>query len=207
MEDLIMSIKKDVELACRRAYTRGIQTGSGGNVSARIPGTDHMVVKPSKVSLIECDPETLIITDFDGNLVEGSLPPTREAVLHGWLYKKFDRIGAVVHTHSPWAISWSFTRKDLPNITMHTQLKLGCPIPVRFFSSPKGVLKEEMPEVYALFEKEPSLAAFILGAHGVVAVGENIIEAEHTAELIEETAQVAYLHQMGSKLGMFPEDK
>lgn len=204
MENLILSIKKDVEIACKRAYARGIQTGSGGNVSARIPGTSNMIVKPSKVSLVDCDPETLIVTDFDGNLVEGSLPPTREAVLHGWLYRKFDSIGAVVHTHSPWAIAWSFTRKDLPNITMHTQLKLGCPIPVRFFSSPKGVQKEEMPEVYGLFEKEPTLSAFILGAHGVVAVGENILEAEHTAELIEETAQVAFLHDMGERLGMFP---
>ncbi len=204
MEDKILNLKKQVELACRRAYTRGIQTGSGGNVSARIPGTDHMIVKPSKVSLIECDPETLIITDFDGNVVEGKLPPTREAVLHGWLYKKYEKIGAVVHVHAPWAIAWSFTKKDLPCITMHTQLKLGCPTPVRFFSSPKGVLKEEMPEVYGLFEAEPELSAFILGAHGIVAVGKDIIEAEHTAELIEETAQIAYLNEIGKKLNIVP---
>ncbi len=191
-------VKKQFMEAARRAYQRGIQTGNGGNISARVPGEPLMVVKPSGKSLIDCTPETVIMTDFDGKVVEGNGKPTRESVLHGELYKNLPGVGGVVHTHSPWSIAWSFTGRDLPLLTLHTQLKLACPIPVRFFASPKGVLKEEMPYALELFAAHPNLTAFIMGAHGIVAVGPDVLEAEHTAELIEETSQVACLHEMGA---------
>lgn len=205
MDNGLEKVKEQFAEAARRAYQRGIQTGNGGNISARVPGEPLMVVKPSGVSLLDCTPETVIVTDFDGNLVEGNRKPTRESLLHGELYKNLSKVGGVVHCHSPWAIAWSFTGRDLPLLTLHAQLKLGTPIPVRFFSSPKGVLKEEMPAVLGLFEAQPDLSAFIMGAHGVVAVGPDVLEAEHTAELIEETAQVAYLHALGSRLQLLPE--
>jgi L-ribulose-5-phosphate 4-epimerase len=189
--------------AARRAYRRGIQTGNGGNISARVPSEPLMVVKPSGVSLIDCTPETVIITDFDGNLVEGKRKPTRESVLHGELYKNLPKVAGVVHTHSPWSIAWSYTGRELPLLTLHTQLKLACPVPVKFFASPKGVLKEEMSIVLELFAEHPDLTAFIMGAHGVVTVGPSVLEAEHTAELIEETAQVAYLHEIGARMNFF----
>ncbi|MDI6870821.1 MAG: class II aldolase/adducin family protein [Bacillota bacterium] len=204
MSDALQIAKAQFVEAARRAYTRGIQTGNGGNISVRVPGENLMVVKPSGVSLIDCTAENLTVTDFDRNIVEGTRKPTRESVLHGELYKHLPTIGGIVHTHSPWAIAWSFTRRDLPLLTMHTQLKLGAPIPVRFFSSPQGVLLEEIPEVLNLFTAKPDLAAFILGAHGVVAVGPDVLEAEHTAELIEETAQVAFLYELGTKLQIIP---
>jgi len=194
--------KEDLVEAARRAYVRGIQTGNGGNVSVRVPGESLMIVKPSGLSLIDCTPDNLTITDFDGKTVEGTRKPTREALLHGDLYRHVPALGAVVHCHSPWTIAWSFTRKDLPLITLHTQLKVRTPIPVLWFSSPEGVLKEEMPAVLALFEAKPDLSAFIMGAHGVVAVGPDPLEAEHAAELVEETAQIAYLHEVGAKLGI-----
>ncbi len=196
-------VKAHFAEAARRAYQRGIQTGNGGNISARVPGEPLMVVKPSGVSLIDCTPETMIITDFDGNVVEGNRKPTRESVLHGELYKNLPKVAGVVHTHSPWSIAWSFTGRDLPLLTLHTQLKLACPIPVRFFASPKGVLKEEMPMVLDLFAAHPDLTAFIMAAHGIVAVGPNILEAEHTAELIEETSQVACLYEAGARMNLY----
>jgi L-ribulose-5-phosphate 4-epimerase len=192
--------------AARRAYNRGIQTGNGGNVSARIPGEPLMVVNPSGVSLADCTMENVIITDFDGYVVDGKGKPTREWVLHSELYRNLPAVGGIVHTHSPWSIAWSFTGKDLPTLTRHTVLKLGAPIPVRFFSSPQGVKKEEMPIVLDLFAAKQDLSGFIMGAHGIVGVGSNVLEAEHTVELIEETAQVAFLYEMAVKLQMVPQD-
>ncbi len=202
MQAALQRAKEELVEAARRAYTRGIQTGSGGNVSVRVPGEPLMVVKPSGLSLIDCTPDNLTITDLDGKVVEGTRKPTREALLHGDLYRHLPSVGAVVHCHSPWTIAWSFTRRDLPLLTLHTQLKVRSPVPVRWFSSPRGVLKEEMPIVLALFEAQPDLSAFIMGAHGVVAVGPDPLQAEHAAELVEETAQVAYLHEIGAKLGI-----
>jgi L-ribulose-5-phosphate 4-epimerase len=193
------SIKKDLIEAAARAYRRGIQTGSGGNLSARLPGTDLMLVKTSGVSFIECTEENLVLTDFDAKLVAGKGKPTREALLHGVLYRNVPSIGGVVHCHSPWSIAWSLSKRDLPMLTYHSQLKFGAPVLTLDIDAPV-VPPEEMPRVLTGFEKYPNLPAFLLVAHGVVAVGKNVLEAEHVAEMVEETAQVAWLHEVGKKL-------
>jgi len=185
--------------AATRAYRRGIQTGSGGNLSARVPGKDLMVVKPSGISFIDCNQENLVVTDFDGKVVAGSGKPSREALLHGVLYRNVPSIGGVVHCHSPWAISWSFSKKDLPLVTHHARMKFGVPIATLDIDAPVVPL-EEMPKVISLFEKHPTLPAFLLVAHGVVAVGKNVLDAENVAEMVEETAQIAWLGEIGKKL-------
>ena len=71
MDEQVRKISEELVIACKRAYTRGIQTGSGGNVSARVPEKDLMIVKASGSSFIDSTPEGFVITDFDGNLVVG----------------------------------------------------------------------------------------------------------------------------------------
>ena len=63
-----------------------------------------------------------------------------------------------------------------------------------------AVLPEDMPRVVSLFEAHPTLPAVLLVGHGIVAVGENVLEAEHVAELVEETAQIAWLQEVGKKV-------
>ena len=87
METKVLEIAEKLVIASKRAYNRGIQTGSGGNVSARIPGTETMLVKASGGSLGDCTLEGFLITDFDGKLIKGNGKPTREALLHGYIYK------------------------------------------------------------------------------------------------------------------------
>jgi len=193
------SIKQDLVLACKRAYHRGIQTGSGGNVSARIPGEDKMIVKASGSSFEDSMIDGFVITDFDGNLLEGDGKPTREALLHGYIYRICPHVGAVVHVHSPYAIGWASTRKKLPRVTWHSKLKICADIPTLNIPSPM-VRKEDFPLVKEIFDQHPDLPAFLLVDHGVVALGKDPINAEHTAELIEETAQVAFLNALAKKL-------
>lgn len=201
MSDLTR-MKEELVLACKRAYARGIQTGSGGNVSARVPGQNLMIVKASGSSFADSTTDGFVITDFDGKLVEGSGKPTREALLHGYLYSICPWMNAVVHVHSPYAIGWGATRRDLPLTTWHSQLKLpGEVIPVLDIPSPM-VRSEDFPLVKALYDKTPDLPAFILADHGVVAAAGDAINAEHTAELVEETAQVAYLKAVVEKLAL-----
>jgi L-ribulose-5-phosphate 4-epimerase len=192
-------VEKDLIEAAARAYRRGIQTGSGGNLSARVPGKDLMVVKPSGISFIDCNQENLVVTDFDGKMVAGNGKPSREALLHGVLYRNVPSIGGVVHCHSPWAISWSFSKKDLPLVTHHARMKFGVPIATLDIDAPV-VPMEEMPKVTSLFEKHPTLPAFLLVGHGIVAVGKDVLSAENVAELVEETAQIAWLSEIGKKL-------
>lgn len=199
MNDNRKKISKELAVAARRAYTRGIQAGSGGNVSARIPGEELMLVKASGGSLGDCTEESFLVTDFDGKLVQGKGKPTREALLHGYLYRICPRVNAVVHVHAPYSIGWSQSSRDLPRSTWHAKLKICADIPV--LQVPAAMVRpEDLPMVEAIFRDKPDLPAFILADHGIVALGNDALEAEHTAELIEETAQVAILKAAVQKL-------
>lgn len=201
MNEETYKIAEKLVIASKRAYTRGIQTGSGGNVSARIPGTNTMLVKASGGSLGDCTPEGFIITDFEGNVVEGTGKPTREALLHGYIYKLRENVNSVVHVHAPYAIGWSSSKKDLPLVTWHSRLKMSADIPTVDVHA--GMVREEdVPMIEAMFAKCPDTPAFILADHGIVAMGKDPLAAEHTAELIEETAQVAILDRLVEKLGI-----
>ena len=197
--ELLMPVAEKLVTACQRAYTRGIQTGSGGNVSARVPGEDLMLVKASGSSFIDCTTDGFVITDFDGNLVEGTGKPTREALLHGLLYRLCPDVNAVVHTHSIYSIAWAATGEPLPRTTWHSQLKMSADIPT--LNVPAAMVKPEyFPMVEAIYRECPTLPGFLLVDHGLVATGKDPIAAEHQAELIEETAQVAFLKRMMKKI-------
>lgn len=197
----VYEIAENLVIASKRAYNRKIQTGSGGNVSARIPGTETMLLKASGGSLGDCTPEGFLITDFDGNLIEGEGKPTREALLHGYIYKLRPDVNSVVHVHSPYAIGWSSSKKDLPLVTWHAQLKIPADYPTLDIHAAM-VRPEDVPIVEEMFQKVPNIPAFLLADHGVVAMGKDPLEAEHTAELVEETAQVALLNKLVEKLGL-----
>lgn len=188
-------LKDEMILAAKRAYMRGIQTGSGGNFSARIPGEALMVVKSSGGSFADSDRQNLLVTDFNGNVVLGKGRPTREALLHGFIYSIAPNAGGIMHCHSPWSITWASTGKPLDEVTLHTQLKFGCPVEVLDIKTPV-VEEKDFVLIEKLFEKNPNLPAFILADHGIVAVGNSIINAEHNAQLVEETAMIAVLKKL-----------
>ena len=187
-----------LNMAAQRAYARGIRTGSGGNLSARDVEAGQMIVKASGGSFADCTSqgEGFVVTKLDGERLCSTDPkPTREVVLHGMLYTLLPKIGGVMHCHSPWAVAYAYRHDVLPMTTQHVKLKLGHDIPILNIDSPM-LLTEHVPLVRVLFEENPKLTAFILRGHGVVAIGKDIIEAEHTAELVEETAQIAFLREL-----------
>lgn len=199
--DEINKIKDQMIIAASRAYKRGIQTGSGGNFSARVPGEELMILKSSGGSFMDASRDNLLITDFDGQLVEGQGKPTREAKLHGLIYKIAPEVMGIMHCHAPWSISWASTKKPLSEVTLHTYLKFGCPIEVLDIHDPV-VEQKDFHLIEKLFEQNPKLPAFILVDHGIVAVGDSVINAEHNAELVEETAMIAFLKAIAKKLDM-----
>ncbi len=194
-------IYQDMTLAAHRAYTRGIQTGSGGNMASRIAGADAMVVKNSGGSFGDCTAEGKgwIATDYNGKPLEGENgKPTREWLLHATLLKALPEVGAIVHFHSPYAIAWAEEHNEIPLTTWHSGLKFGCPIPV--VDVPSAVVPAQaMDDIVKLFEENPALPGFVLRGHGLVAVGKTAVAAEHAAELIEETAQITVLEHLLKK--------
>jgi L-ribulose-5-phosphate 4-epimerase len=85
-----------------------------GNVSAVDRALGVFAIKPSGVPYDELSPEKMVIVDFDGNTVEGKLRPSSDTKTHAVLYKHWEKIGGIVHTHSTYATSWAQAQRDIP---------------------------------------------------------------------------------------------
>src|SRR3712207_4502042 len=87
---------------------------TAGNVSARVPGEDLLVIKPSGIRYDEITPENMVVTDLEGNLVDGELSPSSDTAAHAYVYKHMPEVGGVVHTHSTYATAWSARGEAIP---------------------------------------------------------------------------------------------
>ena len=178
--------------AAGKFYRLRYQMSNGGNLSVRIPGRSLMMVKGTDVAFDAVCSRTLVITDFDGNIVEGDIKPSKEALLHGAIYRAVPWANAVMHCHSPYATAWAANHDLLTFATHHSEMKLGGYVPV-FDTHSYAVPKEYFPEILKLFEERPEAKAFLLRAHGQVTLGKDMREAAYLAEQVEETAQIAAL--------------
>ncbi|MCC8060630.1 MAG: class II aldolase/adducin family protein [Clostridiales bacterium] len=185
---LIEEIKK----AAVKFYRLRYQMSNGGNLSVRIPGKDWMLVKGTDVAFDEVDAATLVVTDFDGTVVAGNRKPSKEALLHGAIYRANPSAGAIMHCHSPYATAWAATHDALEFSTHHSKMKLGGCVPV-FDTHSYAVPKEYFPMILKAFADNPEMNAFLLRAHGQVTTAKTMREAAYLAELVEETAQICLL--------------
>lgn len=85
-----------------------------GNVSAVDRNMGVFAIKPSGVPYEDLTPAKMVIVDFDGNTVEGALRPSSDTKTHAVLYKHWEDIGGIVHTHSTYATSWAQSQRDIP---------------------------------------------------------------------------------------------
>lgn len=85
-----------------------------GNVSAADRAKGVFAIKPSGVAYEDLSPEKMVIVDFEGKIVEGNLRPSSDTNTHAVLYKHWEKIGGVVHTHSTYATAWAQSHRDIP---------------------------------------------------------------------------------------------
>lgn len=85
-----------------------------GNVSAADRNLGVFAIKPSGVPYEELSPEKMVIVDFDGKIIEGDLRPSSDTLTHAVLYKHWEKIGGIVHTHSTYATAWAQALRDIP---------------------------------------------------------------------------------------------
>jgi L-ribulose-5-phosphate 4-epimerase len=173
---------------CRRAVAGGMQTSSGGNLSLRLPdGT--FLVKPSGRALADLAEADLLVLDGRGALLQGRGRPTREIPSHLAIYAAAERVGAVVHYHAPHATAFAVARRPLPLLTVHARRILG-EVPL-LPQAEEG--SEELAAALAAAFRTPAVRAVLLAGHGLVAVGTDLAEAQAAAELVEESARIAWL--------------
>jgi L-ribulose-5-phosphate 4-epimerase len=188
MEDLLE--KKDALIAtAKRCFDLRLQTNAGGNLSVRLDRAEAIVIKPSGIGFNECTRDNLQVVHLDGTIEPSPFKPSKDLDFHLDLYRIRDDIKAVVHCHSPWATGYASAGIEIPCLTVQTIEKIGrMPlIPL----SPQGGPQTDK-EISPVFEDSKVVAA-VLANHGTIGVGSNLIKAQYLAEIIEETAHIAFV--------------
>ncbi|MGR3502515.1 class II aldolase/adducin family protein [Pseudaestuariivita sp.] len=182
--------KKDALIAtAKRCFDLKLQTNAGGNLSVRLDDRDAIVIKPSGVGFNECTRENLQVVHLDGTVEPSDLKPSKDLGFHLDLYRIRDDIRAIVHCHSPWATGYASAGIEIPCLTVQTIEKIGrMPlIPL----SPEGGPQTDK-EISPVFQ-DRSIVSAVLANHGTIGVGPNLMKAQYLAEIIEETAHIAYV--------------
>ena len=192
------SLRKDVLEANLELVRRGLVLYTFGNASGISRDEGLVAIKPSGVPYEKLRPEDMVVTDLDGNVVEGSLRPSSDLATHLELYKAFPRIGGVVHTHSEFATAWAQARKPVPCFgTTHADYFRGA-IPVTEPMGPEDIAgdyeKNTGAAILTLFRKidYERIPAVLVANHGPFAWGADAAAAAHNAVILEQVARVAY---------------
>ena len=173
----------------------GLVVWTAGNISARVPGADLMVIKPSGVSYDELTADTMVVTDLDGQLVDGDRAPSSDTFAHAYVYRHLPEVGGVVHTHSSYASAWAARREPIPCVLTMMADEFGGPIPV----GPFALIGDDAigRGIVDTLAGSPS-PAVLMANHGVFTVGKDARSAVKAAAMCEEVAKTVHLaRQLG----------
>lgn len=185
-------LRSEVADAARRLNEAGLLIGTAGNVSAR--AGDLVAVTATGVVLGACTPHDVTVVDLSGEVVEGSLAPTSELELHLGVYadSPAGTVGAVVHTHAPFATAVACVLDELP-VIHYQQLALGGSVRVAPYATfGTAALADGVRQALE------GRSAALMANHGSVAVGTDLGKAVDNALLLEWLCQ---LHHRASALG------
>ena len=166
--------------------TKGLTTGTGGNISILDKEKKYFAISPSGIDYFETEPEDVVIMDLDGKVVEGERKPSSEWMMHLIFYKKRDDVEAVVHTHSRFSSTISCMRWDIPALHYYVAFA-GKTIPCAKYAS-YGT--QELAD--NAFEGMGEGKAALLANHGLITIGRSVKEAFLVAEMSEEMAEYYY---------------
>jgi L-ribulose-5-phosphate 4-epimerase len=181
----------------------GLVVWTSGNLSARVQGADLMVIKPSGVAYDELTPEAMVVCDFSGDVVEGSLEPSSDAATHGYVYRHMPDAGGIVHTHSAYATAWAVRAEPIPCVMTAMADEFGGEIPVGPFAL---IGDEEIGRGVVETVASHRSPAVLMRNHGVFCVDAGPREAVKAAVMCEDAARIVHLaRSMGPVEPLEPE--
>ncbi len=141
---------------------------TAGNVSARVPGHDLLVIKPSGVSYDDLTPENMVVCDLEGRVVEGRHAPSSDTEAQAYVYRELPHVGGVVHTHSTYATAWAARGEPVPCVLTMCADEFGGEIPV----GPFAVIGDDsIGRGIVDTLRESRSPAVLMRNHGVFTVG------------------------------------
>lgn len=212
---MLEQLKQEVYEANMLLPKYHLVTFTWGNVSGIDREKGLFVIKPSGVDYDKLTPDSMVVVNLEGEVVEGDYRPSSDTPTHVVLYNRFQEIGGVVHTHSPWATSWAQAGRGIPCYgTTHADYLYGQVPCVRTLT------KEEIETTYEkntgvlIADEFERLAvdyiatpAVLCKNHGPFTWGKDAKEAVHNAVVLEEVAKMAArCEQIDPKVNPAPQE-
>ncbi len=193
------TLREEVLEANLELVRRGLVVFTFGNASGFDRDSGRVVIKPSGVPYDQLTPAELVVTDLDGKIVEGNLRPSSDLPTHLALYRAFEGVNGVVHTHSRYATAWAQAGVDIPCFgTTHADYFRGA-IPVTPVMQPCEIESEyEWNTGQVIVRRFAGMnplgtPAVLVSGHAPFCWGTSVTAAAHTAVIVEELAHMAYL--------------
>lgn len=174
----------------------GLVVWTAGNVSQRVRGQaedgseDLLVIKPSGVSYEDLTPESMVVCDLDGAVVEGTLSASSDTFAHAYVYRHMPEVGGVTHTHSTYATAWAARREPIPCVLTMMADEFGGEIPIGPFaligddSIGRGIVETL---------RESRSPAVLMANHGPFTIGRDAKASVKAAAMVEEVARTIHV--------------
>jgi len=172
-----------------------------GNVSAVNRADGVFAIKPSGVAYAQLKPENMVVLDYDNTVVEGTLRPSSDTKTHAHLYKSWETIGGIAHTHATYSVAWAQAQKDIPILGTthadHLTIDIPCAPPLSDelikgnYEHNTGIQIIDCFTERKLSYKEVEMV--LLGNHGPFTWGATAAQAVYNSKVLEVVAEMAYI--------------
>jgi len=191
-QEKVEILRSELSEYSRRSFQRGLICGTGGNLSARIPGASMVLVTPTGISLGDVEPQANILVDLEGQVLDSplGLAPSKETSFHLGAYRLRSEVNAVAHLHPPYATAYANKAVPLPLVTVSARANLKH-VPTIECALPGS---EELCELVTKgLEDYPEARALLMKEHGIMTLGKDLKTAFYLADLVEDTAKIAFI--------------
>ncbi len=172
-----------------------------GNVSAADRHQGVFAVKPSGVPYDELSPDNMVIVDFDGKTVEGTMRPSSDTKTHAVLYKHWENIGGIVHTHSTYGTAWAQSQRDVPiygtTHADHCTMDIPCAPPMADHMIKGNYEYQTGFQIMDCLQEKgmtyQEMEMILVGNHAPFTWAKTAAKAVYNSAVLEEVARIAYL--------------
>lgn len=200
-----MGLYSDLKTEAYRANMQlpalGLVLFTFGNVSVADRKKGVFAIKPSGIPYEKLTPKKMVIVDFDGQIIEGKYRPSSDTHTHAVLYKNWENIGSIVHTHSTYATAWAQAQREIPiygtTHADHLTVNIPCAPPMEDDMIHGNYEYETGFQIIDHFEEiklsYEEVEMILVGNHAPFTWGKSAIKAVYNAAVLEEIAKMAWL--------------
>ncbi len=202
--ELVAELREIVSDLHAELPRNGLVAWTSGNVSARVPGADLMVIKPSGIGYDDLTPESMVVCDLDGNPVSDGYTPSSDTATHAYIYRHMPEVGGVVHTHSTFATAWAALGEPIPCVITAMADEFGGEIPVGPFAL---VGSDEIGRGVVATLSGHRSPAVLMRSHGVFTIGPAVRDAVKAAIMCEDVARTVHAARLLGHPEPLPQDQ